>query len=285
MTEKDFSPLLSDIKLTALDLDGTLLTTDKQLTVRTRNALRNAAEHGIIPVFVTGRPYSGLPEELLDIPGCRYAITSNGAVTTDILTGAVMRASVLNPETAAQIAQIPLERGLLYNIFIDGIGYSDYSTFEQLVNRFSGTPLEKYVLQSRRGTDDILDFIKKSGDSAENIWIMCSDTCERDEIHDMILKYPSVRTVLTAKTDIEVGAQDADKGLALKEFAGMLHIPEKNILAIGDNMNDLGMLKAAGTAVVMGNAPEEVRQYSDIIADSNDCDGAAKILEMITQSP
>ena len=74
--------------LLALDIDGTLFTSDKELTGRTVCALNNVIAAGCAVVLATGRPFSGIPDELMEFPGIRYAITSNGAITIDITTGA-----------------------------------------------------------------------------------------------------------------------------------------------------------------------------------------------------
>ena len=119
------------MKLLALDLDGTILTTDKQVTPRTREALTAAIRSGVEVVLVTGRPYLGLPDELLQIPGIRYAITSNGAVSTDLSNGQNLRASLLPPDIVQEIVKIPRKRDLIYNVFIDGAGYSEPHIYQR----------------------------------------------------------------------------------------------------------------------------------------------------------
>ena len=66
------------IKMIGMDLDGTLLTSQKELTAYTRDVLRRAVEQGIVALPATGRPLSGIPGELLRFPGFRYAVTANG---------------------------------------------------------------------------------------------------------------------------------------------------------------------------------------------------------------
>ena len=78
--------MAKDIRLIALDLDGTLLTTDKRLTERNRNALLRASEKGITVVPVTGRIFNGLPRSVLELPCLKYAILSNGASVYDVDT-------------------------------------------------------------------------------------------------------------------------------------------------------------------------------------------------------
>ena len=81
--------------------------------------------------------------------------------------------------------------------------------------------------------------------------------------------------------DVEIGSPEADKGLSLSKLAEYLSVDKSGIMAIGDNDNDIGMLKAAGIAVAMGNADDEVKRIADIISDDNNSDGAAKVIEQI----
>ena len=74
-------------RMIGLDLDGTLLTTEKEFTPYTKEILRKAIAQGIVVLPATGRPLSGIPGELLHFPGIRYAITANGARVVESQTG------------------------------------------------------------------------------------------------------------------------------------------------------------------------------------------------------
>ena len=134
------------IRLIGLDLDGTLLTSAKELTERTRAVLEELSERGIEIVPVTGRPLSGLPPEVRSLPGLRYAITSNGAVTYDLRDNRVLRSFYIRPETALPLLKTALERKLVYGIFDGGYGYSDRETYERMVSFFRFF-LANYILQ------------------------------------------------------------------------------------------------------------------------------------------
>ncbi len=297
----DNSVLNKKIKLIALDLDGTVLTDEKTITPRTAKAIADAARCGIEVVPVTGRPLSGIPEDLLKIPGIRHMITSNGAITarlsgtekfsfsgvpaacTAVTEYSSLRCEFLDRASAESIIRLCLERSLTFNIFIDGIGYALPDSCSRLIERFTGTPLDDYVRKSRCPVTDIPALMREKGSRVENIWIKTKDRAERDEL-DRLIRRCDVNTVLTAPTDIEVGSPLADKGLALSALAKTLGLSRESILAMGDNDNDLGMLRAAGTAVAMGNATQSVKAMADLTAASNQEDGVAIILEEITRN-
>ncbi|MBQ3404981.1 MAG: HAD family phosphatase [Oscillospiraceae bacterium] len=275
--------LKAETRLLALDLDGTLLTDEKQLTPRGAESVHRAVESGITVALVTGRPLSGIPEPVMALPGIRYVITSNGAITTDLQSGKKLRTACIDRAAAREIARIPMERDLVHSAFIDGAGYCEPHYFELQWQFFAGKPQESYIRASRRRTDDLISLMDGSEAGVENIWFITRSRSERNELAEMINSRWDVKTVLTTPTDVEVGDPGADKGLALRELSESLGIDRNGIVAIGDNDNDLGMLKAAGTAVAMGNALKRVKEIADIITDSNDEDGAAKVIEWLAE--
>ena len=269
------------IRMLALDLDGTLLTNDKRLTARTKAALAAAADAGIIPVVVTGRPLSGLPDGIRELPCIRYVITSNGAATNDVAAGKKLRSACLDSDEAAEIVRIPMERGLIHSVFMDGYGYCEPEFFAMQCKYYRGTPLEEYIRVSRRPAENIDVLIRQNPEGVENIWCVAGDREERDEIARMINGRWQVQTVLTALRDVEVGSPEADKGAAVTALAEGFGIRREEILSIGDNDNDLAMFRAAGTTVAMGNAPEYVQRQASLVTDTNEEDGAARVIEQV----
>lgn len=89
-----------------LDLDGTLLNEKKELTPRTRLALRKALDAGVVVLVATGRPWMGVPEELRNFPGMRYALTSNGARIVNTADGSVLEEHLLSPELGKRALEI-----------------------------------------------------------------------------------------------------------------------------------------------------------------------------------
>ncbi len=272
---------MEDIRLLALDIDGTILTGVKKLTVRTQAAIEAAADRGIVLALVTGRPLHGLPEELLALRGIRYVITSNGAVTTDLKEGETLRVANLDPETALEVIKVPRSHNLICAAFVDGFGYCFPETLERELKQLQNEGLKAYIRKSRKTTDDLDRVIRQAEKGVENVWFIAPGRSERDMLSRHIRERWNVRTVLTAKTDVEIGSPTADKGLALKELAEQLHIRKEQVMAIGDNGNDLGMLQVAGTAVAMGNAENEVKEIADIVTESNEKDGAAMVIEKL----
>jgi len=272
---------MSEIALIALDLDGTLLTRDKRMTERTKDVLCRAIAAGIAVVPVTGRPLSGLPREVAAVAGLRYAITSNGAVTTDVAAGRTLRSACLDRETAAQLVRLPIGRGLIHCAFFDGYGWCEPAFFEKQWAFFRGTAQESYVRESRRVVPDLSARIARAQEGIENIWMLAHDRQERDAIERTVQEKWAVKTIPTGAIDLEIVDLQADKGLALAALAQTLGIARERILAIGDNENDLGMLRAAGVSAAMANGTDRAKQAADFVTDDNESDGAAKAIERV----
>ena len=270
---------MNHIRLLALDIDGTILTREKQLTDRTKAAIEAVVDAGIAVALVTGRPFYGIPDELMTLRGLGYVISSNGAVTTDIRENRILRTATLDSETVLEIISVPRDLDLIYAVFANGIGYTEMEPFDRHLSMIDNPGLETYIRKSRRITYDMDGLLRNAQNGVENIWLITHDQRERDELNRQIREKWNVRTVLTGKIDIEIGSPLADKGMAISEIAAGQGIVKDEILAIGDSDNDIGMLKAAGTAVAMGNAQESVKNIAHIVTGSNHEDGAAQVIE------
>ena len=275
---------MNTIRLLALDIDGTILTREKQLTDRTKAAIESAAAAGIVVALVTGRPFFGIPDELMSLMGLSYVISSNGAVTTNLLENRILRTAYLDSEAAFEIITLPRSYDLVYAVFTGGIGYTELEPFDRHLSMIDNPGLETYIRKSRRITYDMDGLLCSSENRVENIWLIAHDQDERDKLNRQIREKWDVQTVLTGLADIEIGSPLADKGMALSELAAGLGVVKEEILAIGDSDSDIGMLKAAGIAVAMGNAEKSVKRIAHIITGSNHEDGAADVIEKLLRA-
>ena len=270
------------VRLLGLDLDGTVLTDDKRVTDRTMAAMLDAAHQGCEVVLVTGRPLHGIPEEFTAHPEFRYIIASNGAVTVDRAENREIHGNFLDPELVLQLVRIPVREKVVYSVFLDGYGWCEEDAFLQMKEFFRPTSHYSYILQSRRSVKDITEFIRREsreGSRIENFWIMAGSVENRDRILEMVGKPEGVNIFLTAAYDFEIVSASAEKGRELLWLGGQLGIPPKDMMTIGDNVNDLGMLKSAGLSVAMANAEESVRAAARFVTKSNEEDGAALAIE------
>ena len=108
------------IQIVAFDLDGTLLDSDKNISERNIRALARCAEKGIYVVPTTGRPTDGVPKRIRELPGVRYAITTNGGAIVDLETGEQLMACTLSPQKAVELLEITREFDVMADPYIGG---------------------------------------------------------------------------------------------------------------------------------------------------------------------
>ena len=266
------------IRLVGLDLDGTLLATDKSLSEENMEALRRASAKGVHIVPVTGRPLHGLPASVECLDFVRYAVTSNGAVVYDTAAGAAIRERLMTPQKVLELLDAASEEGTICEYFAGGYGYHDDRGWDYLSGRFGGKPLMNYIRRSRRRVDDLRSGILACTSGIENFSSMSRTHEEQDRIRMRIEEIEGVNCIVPCATDLEVISADADKGTALLALAACLGIGRSEVMAMGDGDNDYSMMQTAGLSVAVANADAKILSASDHVTASNDENGVAKAI-------
>jgi Cof subfamily protein (haloacid dehalogenase superfamily) len=279
------------IRLLALDLDGTLLNHRGQISDRNRKALDHARESGVRVAVVTGRRFRDsrpIALELgLDVP----LIAHNGALTKHARTLETVAVLPLPLAAARDALQIGRQAGA------DALLSDDYEGLGLLVfDHLSGenSAVHKYVAWARRIHGDEKDAAVRQVDSLEAymdhepVHLAFSGGCAqmdslaellRDRLRDRV-KILCTKYIEHDFSLLDVVNPAASKGAGVAAAAVELDIAPPDIMAVGDNYNDLEMLLLAGTGVVMANAPLELRRTPGLYPTaSNDEDGVALAIE------
>lgn len=268
------------IRLVALDIDGTTLKHEGILSDRNRRALARAAEAGVHIVLATGRCHDALPVVLTALPGIRYALTSNGAQTRDLLTGETLAGSYLHPSaveaSAKLLARYP---ELMVEVFTGGRAFMGRSHFNGVARGEIRYRSLNYVLETRTPVDDVLGHMMFHRETIENINIFFPSAPDKLWLRPHLDLLPRVTVTSSFDNNWEIGGESTSKGAALSALAESLGVLREEILACGDSPNDEAMLRAAGVPVAVANAKESVRALAAYIAPSNEEDGVADALE------
>lgn len=265
--------------LIGFDLDGTLLTTEKRLTEYTKDVLKRAYEKGILLVPATGRPLSGIPGEVLDLPGVRYVISANGGRIIDRKQQRLIYEELVPPDTARKILEIFGRYDALREIYYDGVGYAQEDFLKNISRYMEHPPMAEYVLNTRRPVPDIMAKFEKENRGVDKVQGLFVSVEDRDRALADMRDVRDVSVTGALEKNIEVNAAGVNKGTALKVLGELLHIRPEDIMAFGDASNDLAMIQAVGTGVAMENGIEEVKQAADHVAPPNDADGVARFIE------
>ena len=272
---------MQNIKIVAMDLDGTLLDSQKQLSIRNYNALEQAAKQGIEIVPSTGRYYSAMPEIIKSLPFIHYAITINGAQVYDVTNDKVISATNIPLNRAVEIMKILDDYPVAYNCYMDNQAWLGMNFRDTLSDYLSESGQYNFVLKISRSVPELKSFLLNKGENVQKIITYLKDQELRKILFQKFSEeaYSDLAISAASRQNMEFNHKDANKGNALIHLAEYLDIDIQNTIAFGDGLNDISMLRAAGIGVAMSNSEEKVIEIADIIAESNDDDGVAKVLE------
>ncbi len=271
--------MYNDVKLLACDIDGTIMNNKNELTQRTRQALSDVAESGINLVISTGRSYNAIDPNLTNIKGIKYAIVSNGAAIYDIEEKEFIYKDELSLSTAISIVKAVMKFDVCVAVFVGPNAYTTKKIYKNPVAYGVKPHMLEYFKGTRVPVDDIINFLEEKQEPVGKIFLLLKECDDKSRIIQELSEYKDAFITSSGENNVEIVNKSADKSTALEFLAKKLDIDKKYIMAAGDSPNDIGMLKASGTRVVMGNGFDEVKKIADIVADTNDNDGLAKVLE------
>lgn len=244
---------MTEIKMIALDMDGTLLNDRKEITSWTKSQIMKAHHAGITVVLCTGRAFHHCYTYLQDLQLDSHLITCNGGQ--------------IYASDHTVIAEYLLNAGTLADLYhfaqILKMNTWTFSTkgpyYNELPDNCSEYPWLKFSCSHK--DEKVLNKMAEKVRSIEGVEI-------------------SNRTAFT----IEVNPTGVNKAAALELVCEKLGITMKQVMAIGDSLNDIKMIQSAGIGVAMGNAQKAVQQVADELTDTNNNDGVGKAIEKLILS-
>lgn len=275
---------MSEIKLIALDLDGTLFNNSGEITQKNIDAINKAIDSGVTVVISTGRPFAGLPFEQLQKTKIRYSINTNGSSIYEIATRKLIHEECMDNSVTIPIINFLMTKSIHMDAFIEGNGYSPYKCLDTAKQLKVPASLKHYIIDTRTRVESIIDFITENHLQIQKMTLNFQTAedgtlIDRQEVHDFLLANPNINVVCGGYNNLEFTKTGVDKGVGLHHLANYLNIPIEQTLAIGDTENDLSILSAAHIGVAMANATPDVKAAADYITLSNEESGVAAAIE------
>ena len=264
-------------QLVAMDLDGTLLTSDTKITPRTLKALQDCADAGVKVIFSSGRMLSSIAKVAEQASYLSGIIGYNGALIAEWPSKRIMRETPIPSTMARRLVTDLKKSGVHINVYLNDTLYIEemneaarnyckntavepsFANFDELLNRRAASPTKVLII----GKPEVLDGMAE----------------------EYRADYPELHVTKSRPHFLEFTAFGVNKGTALKELAELLGVTRERIVAIGDAPNDLDMIKYAGLGAVVGNSFEQVKAEADLVAPSNDEEGVAWVIERHILSP
>ena len=267
------------IKLILLDLDGTLLNSEKTLSPANRAALERCAASGVHIVPSTGRFYGGMPQAVRDLPFVRYVVAVNGAKVQDVKEDKVLFREEIPLETAFRVFDALDDLPVIYDCYMGDCGYDDMEMYERIDEFVIDPQINAFAKVTRHPVPDLRAFLREQGRPLQKIQMFFKDLDRRAEEMERLKKlFPELAITSSIFNNVEINAKNANKGQALRFLCAHLGLDAAESMAFGDGSTDLSMIEAAGTGVAMANAEPMLLEAADYVTDTNDSDGVAKAI-------
>ena len=267
------------IRMIGVDLDGTLLNSEKQLTAYTREVLKKAIEQEVAVVVATGRPFSGVPDELKHFPGIRYALTANGASILAMQKQKVVYENLLSVESSEKVIDILRKHHAIHEFFVDGVGYMNEDGLKNVYAYFEDPHMAEYLQSTRIPVKDVKEKLQTMKCEVDKLQGIFRNQKDKEEALEELNTLSGIVVTAAMDNNLEINKEGTNKGLGLLQLGKSLGISREEIMACGDGGNDVEMLKEVGFAVAMANGSDPVKKAADFVTVSNDEDGVAKAIE------
>lgn len=267
-----------DIKLIALDLDGTLLDED-HATIPQRNldALRKAAGEGVKLAIASGRSWSLVRETARALGPVRYGLTANGAFVLDAATGETMGQTGLDKAQCAGIIRILRRYGLPYELYIGGENFVEESDMEGMKRYALSEAFVEVFSRNVTLTGDMLAALETG--VAEKFDIFYVPEASRAALMAELKATGPFGDAGGIATNLEITADGVNKGVALAALSARLGLEPGQVMAFGDADNDVEMLSWAGASFAMGNGTAAAKAAARYRAPANSEAGVGRIVE------
>ncbi|MEW9676014.1 Cof-type HAD-IIB family hydrolase [Lentibacillus sp. L22] len=237
-----------EIKLVALDMDGTLLTSEQKVSERTQEAIKQALANDVQVVLSTGRWISSCHPFAEKLNLTSYLVTCNGG---EIWT----------------VHKELIERHLL-----------DTELIEMMWELGAENDMNCWMIS----TDDVW-YDARPDNFYDHDWLKIGfDSHNKEKLDDLVEKlsyHKGLELSNSTPTNIEINPAGVNKATAITKVCDWLGMRMDNVMAVGDSLNDIKMIQEAGIGVAMGNAQEAIKMAADFVTDTNNQDGVAMAIE------
>ena len=269
---------MNGYRMIALDIDGTLLNSKKEVTPACAEAIREASAAGKTVVFCTGRAVSELEEFFPLLPDIRWAVFASGAGLYDIEKRKTFAMRGIPRPDADAVLALAKTKDLMPQLVIGDRDVIQSSHMERLEHFHMGIYRPLYE-RAMTLVPDVYAYAAACREDFLKINLYHADPQERVRTRRQ-LEHVSIEKVYSEVSSLECSAMGVSKGSGLLRLCDALRVPASACIAVGDADNDIPMIQAAGLGVAMGNAAENVRAAADRVVADCDHDGCVEAIRL-----
>ncbi|WP_017727932.1 Cof-type HAD-IIB family hydrolase [Halalkalibacterium ligniniphilum] len=279
------------MKIFATDMDGTLLNDERRVTKENAIAIKEAQEAGVMVVVVTGRDYSEAQKPLEDAGIHCPIICVNGAEERDE-KGKVIRSVPILKKDALFISDVLREHDIYFELYTNEGAFTDHhekalqvvidvlqsSGSEDSIEKMRAIAEERFITAAVTEVASYEHILQDERQQVYKFLAFSLNDEKRDKAKQILSETDRFAVSSSASENLEITNKHAQKGIALTNFAERLGVDMKDVVVIGDNLNDLSMFEVAGHAIAMDNAVEEIKSKAHSLTSSNEESGVAEAL-------
>ena len=266
-------------KLIVSDLDGTLLSSDMQVSEKNEAAIKEFSKRGITFSVSSGRTLYEIPKCVRENPYIRYIAYSNGTAVYDKEKKCDIISNRISRDGTNKAFDILKKYDTLFLVHIEGHAYFDKSkTADEVFKKYQVNDYYRAVLLNTVMTEN-LEKLARAADGVEAVVLFFSDDGDIERCKAELEGVSGISITSSVAHNIELCSSKAGKGAALAELAHILDISRSEIIAVGDGMNDSSMLDYSEIFLCAENGNEAIRKIASDVVCSNDEDIADYILK------
>jgi Cof subfamily protein (haloacid dehalogenase superfamily) len=274
-----------------IDLDGTLLNNDGQISAYTIKSLKDSWKNGFNIFISTGRSYQDA-KHIINEHGLNFPIVSSNGAQINKADGEKIYSRTLSLEQSIAIVEFAEARHLYFEVYIEGCILTPREASMILKKELKHLNAEEneekmweyaerqFNQQHILEMDNISQFLFKQELPALKLLVFSFDCSIISTLHDHFLSTDMTITS-SCPYNVEFTNNGVSKGKAIHYLYGFLGITRPDTIAIGDNMNDFSMFQSTGLRIAMENAHPTIKEHSDVITKGNNEDGVAYALERL----
>lgn len=263
------------IKMVATDIDGTIIRWDTGFSENVKACIKRLKSKGVKVVLVTGRMHRATTPVAYELRLSTPIVSYQGGLIRDF-SGKTLHQCNLSDEHAKKIIKWARENDIHINLYLDDKLYVEKDN--DFVKRYTDGKFVTYEVCNFNDLEicNVNKILAIDYTDAERVtgWV--------NELHE---KHPELYVVKSTPYFCEIGNPNATKSLGVEFLAKEWGIKKEEILTIGDQNNDIELLKAGGIAVAMGNATPELKACADYVTDTIENDGFVKAMEKFVLNP
>ena len=264
-------------KLLALDMDGTMLTSRKTISLATINAIDRVIKQGAAVTLCTGRgvaelkdyadELSGIPYGILNSGGCVYDFTARQPISRTLLNDSILIKCIRAAREAAAMPYLLTEdASVAQQEDIRDVSVFQMGVYQPMYDRIATV------------VPDLETYVREHPGRSLKLCIYHRDPETREQTRRAV-EHLDIQLTNAETTSLEVSPRGVTKALGLQILCRYLHISAHESIVVGDADNDIEVLKAAGLSVAMGNANERVKRQCDVVVSDNDHDGIVEVID------